>query len=179
MKLNRFGINLDEGIALTEETLSKLYVSCFEDKVKKITAWLKDNTIETPLLFGGQIGSGKSTLIAKVFSDKCLRPGITLEFDKESLNLDEGDFLSIILLGFIEKAIELNLGLSFSKLPAEVFELSADNWQGIVDVLRPKMFSMELFENKILARKAIVKHNPGNAQHTGTGLKKIKEWIGD
>lgn len=27
--------------------------------------------------------------------------------------------------------------------------------------------------------KAIVKHNPGNAQHTGTGLKKIQEWIGD
>ena len=159
MKLNRFGINLDEGIALTEETLSKLYVSCFEDKVKKIIAWLKDNTIETPLLFGGQIGSGKSTLITKVFSDKSLKPDITLKFDKESLNLDEGDFLSIILLGFIEKAIELNLDLSFSKLPAEVFELSADNWQGIVDVLRPKMFSMELFENKILARKAIVKHN--------------------
>tara|TARA_B110000037_G_scaffold159456_1_gene179927 strand:- start:2094 stop:2762 length:669 start_codon:yes stop_codon:yes gene_type:complete len=26
---------------------------------------------------------------------------------------------------------------------------------------------------------AIVKHNPGNAQHTATGLKKIQEWIGD
>lgn len=30
-----------------------------------------------------------------------------------------------------------------------------------------------------LNNNAIVKHNPGNAQHTGTGLKKIKEWIGD
>ena len=159
MKLNRFGINLDEGISLTEETLDRLYVSCFEDKVKKITAWLKDNTIETPLLFGGQIGSGKSTLIAKVFSDKSLKPGITLKFDKEGLNLDEGDFLSIILLGFIKKAIELNLDLSFSKLPAEVFELSADDWHGIVNVLHPKMFSMKSFENKILARKAIAKHN--------------------
>jgi len=158
MKLNRFGINLDEGIALTEETLDKLYVSCFENKVKKITAWLEDNTIETPLLFGGQIGSGKSTLIAKVFSDKSLKPGITLKFDKEGLNLDEGDFLSIILLGFIKKAIELNLDLSFSKLPAEVFELSDGNWQGIVDVLHPKMFSMKSFENKILARKEISKH---------------------
>lgn len=26
--------------------------------------------------------------------------------------------------------------------------------------------------------KAIVIHNPGNAQHTGTGLENIKEWIG-
>ena len=27
--------------------------------------------------------------------------------------------------------------------------------------------------------KAIVKHNAGNAQHTGTGLEKINEWLGD
>lgn len=26
---------------------------------------------------------------------------------------------------------------------------------------------------------AIIFHNPGNAQHTGTGLKKITEWIGE
>ncbi|SIN66912.1 SGNH/GDSL hydrolase family protein [Algoriphagus halophilus] len=26
---------------------------------------------------------------------------------------------------------------------------------------------------------AMVKHNPGNAQHTGTGLQKIEEWIGE
>lgn len=29
------------------------------------------------------------------------------------------------------------------------------------------------------ADRAVVKHNPGNAQHTGTGLQKIKEWTGD
>ena len=29
------------------------------------------------------------------------------------------------------------------------------------------------------ANRAVIEHNPGNAQHTGTGLKKIKEWIGD
>jgi len=28
-----------------------------------------------------------------------------------------------------------------------------------------------------LASKAIVMHNPGNAQHTGTGLEKIKDWV--
>ncbi|REG92744.1 SGNH/GDSL hydrolase family protein [Algoriphagus antarcticus] len=27
--------------------------------------------------------------------------------------------------------------------------------------------------------KAMIAHNPGNAQHTGTGLKKIDEWLGD
>lgn len=157
MKINRFGINLDEGLALTEETLEKFYVSCFEDDFQKIIAWLKDNTIETPLLFGGQIGSGKSTLITKIFSDKSLKPDITLKFDKEGLNLDEGDFLSIVLSGFIKKAIELRLDLSFSVLPSELFKLNADNWQGIVDILSPEKFSMKSFETRISARKKISK----------------------
>ncbi|MCL6296151.1 SGNH/GDSL hydrolase family protein [Jejuia spongiicola] len=35
------------------------------------------------------------------------------------------------------------------------------------------------FVKENLSSKAIVKHNPWNAQHTGTGLKKVKEWIGN
>jgi lysophospholipase L1-like esterase len=31
---------------------------------------------------------------------------------------------------------------------------------------------------QMLKGKAIVKHNPGNAQHTSTGLKKLDAWIG-
>lgn len=27
--------------------------------------------------------------------------------------------------------------------------------------------------------KATILHNPGNAQHTGTGMEKIDEWLGD
>lgn len=169
MKINRFGINLDEGLALTEETLEKLYVPCFEDDFQKIRAWLKDNTIETPLLFGGQIGSGKSTLITKVFSDKSSKPDITLKFDKEGLNLDEGDFLSIILSGFIKKAVDLRLDLSFSELPSELFKLNTDNWQGIVDVLSPEKFSMKSFETRISARKKIAK----KAQYTIETISEI------
>lgn len=35
------------------------------------------------------------------------------------------------------------------------------------------------YVRQVLQDKAIVKHNQGNAQHTGTGLKKIEEWLGD
>ncbi|MFV0468192.1 MAG: SGNH/GDSL hydrolase family protein [Dysgonomonas sp.] len=35
------------------------------------------------------------------------------------------------------------------------------------------------FVKKDLEKKAQVFHNPGNAQHTGVGLNKVKEWIGD
>ncbi len=35
------------------------------------------------------------------------------------------------------------------------------------------------FVKENLQHRADVFHNPGNAQHTGTGLEKIDEWIGD
>ena len=35
------------------------------------------------------------------------------------------------------------------------------------------------FVKESLLEKANVFHNPGNAQHTGTGVEKIEEWIGD
>ena len=35
------------------------------------------------------------------------------------------------------------------------------------------------FVKKKLIKKATIFHNPGNAQHTGTGLEKVDEWIGD
>jgi lysophospholipase L1-like esterase len=35
------------------------------------------------------------------------------------------------------------------------------------------------FVQEKFGEQAIVKHNPGNAQHTGTGIEKIEEWIGD
>lgn len=35
------------------------------------------------------------------------------------------------------------------------------------------------YVKKKLANKAELANNPGNAQHTGTGLKKIDQWIGD
>lgn len=35
------------------------------------------------------------------------------------------------------------------------------------------------YVKKALSGKAQVFHNPGNAQHSGVGLNKIREWIGD
>mgnify|MGYP003666141565 CR=1 FL=1 len=35
------------------------------------------------------------------------------------------------------------------------------------------------FVEKHFSKDAIIRHNPGNAQHTGTGLENISKWIGD
>jgi len=122
MKFNRFGINLDEGLPLSEEALDKLYVPCFQSYAEKIKEWIEDDSTEESILLGGQIGSGKSTLLTKIFSDNNLKPDIKFQFDQESLNLDEGDFLSILLTGFIDKAIELELDLSVPQIIFQLFK---------------------------------------------------------
>ena len=35
------------------------------------------------------------------------------------------------------------------------------------------------YVTRLLAQEALVKHNQGNAQHTGTGLKDLDRWLGD
>jgi len=35
------------------------------------------------------------------------------------------------------------------------------------------------FVKKYFKGKALITHNPGNAEHTGTGLEKIDEWLGE
>jgi len=159
MKLNKFGINIDEGLPLQGEALDKLYEPCFPDFSKEIENWIKDSLVSKPLLVGGQIGSGKTTLLNQLFKQKDLSPEIKIEFDKESLNLDEGDFLSIILARFLGKTDKLQLDINSLKLPYDYFNLKEKNLKDLIELLIPSVFSIETFENKRKARKVVSEHS--------------------
>jgi len=116
MKRNRFGINLDEGLPLeTQAEFDLLHVDCFAKETSRIFDWIHEGN--KPLIFGGQIGSGKSTLINKAIQDSAKKPDIVLRFDRETLNLDAGDFWGITLAGFIKIALMQQLDLSFPNCP--------------------------------------------------------------
>ena len=160
MKRNRFGINLDERIPLSsKDDFQILYVPCFSHISDQLKDWIENYTDKHPLMFGGQIGSGKSTLIVKSFLESSRKPDITFHFDTEGLNLDVGDFLSITLAGFIKKSIEHNIDLSFSELPLELFKLSKNDWRGVIQLLCPEEFSLKSFDSKISARKKILEYS--------------------
>ena len=62
MKRNKYGINLDEGIALSsEEEFEILFIESDCDCETRLVDWIQMG--EQPLLFGGQIGCGKTTSI--------------------------------------------------------------------------------------------------------------------
>jgi len=157
MKRNRYGINLDSGIPLVTETeFELLYVSCFGETEEHLKSWLVES--DRPLLLGGQIGSGKSTLINKAIQETGLSPDVTLHFDLEFLNLDSGDYWSIVLAGLLETALTKGIDLKFCKLPQELGQYQAEDWQALLEGLRPRAFSMDSFNAKIVLRKKVAEN---------------------
>jgi len=173
MKRHAHGMNLDEGLPLTsEQEFNLLQVICQLDTRERLIHWLREP--EDLLIIGGQIGSGKSTLIAGVFFETEVRPDITLRFDVGSLNLDIGDFLAILIEGFICKAIELNLDLSRIKnLPYELGGYRGNDWSGLIEGFSPKEVSAKAYEKKLMLRQNIVELSKHGY------LQEVILWIGD
>jgi len=168
MKRNRFGINLDEGVPLlTQEDFEQLHVDCFSEIVGKLLLWMKEGN--KPLLIGGQIGSGKSTLIKKAFIEAAKQPDLVLQFDREALNLDAGDFWGITLAEFIKEAMKQQVDLSFCALPQELGGYGPDRWDALYAGLHPAKYSMESFATKNALRKKIAE----NTTYIGTVVDEI------
>ncbi len=101
MKRNRFGINVDEGLALsTAEEFKLLYVDTHTEAEDKLSEWLENG--EQSILLWGQIGCGKTTLIDYVFSKCDKKPEITFHFDRDSINISSKDCWSIVFIALFE-----------------------------------------------------------------------------
>ena len=95
MKRNKYGINLDEGIALSsEEEFEILFIESDCDCETRLVDWIQMG--EQPLLFGGQIGCGKTTSIEQAFRLSGKRPDIVFHFDRNDLNLSPLDAWIIV-----------------------------------------------------------------------------------
>lgn len=161
MSRNRFGINFDEGLPLVStEDFEQLYVDCFSESKGGFIDWL--NKADHPLMLGGQIGSGKSTLINKAFEETNITPHIILHFDKENVNLDAGDFWGIALAGFINTGLAMGCDMPDCSLPMELGASPANDWQALSTGLCPQRLSIDVFTEKMELRKRV-------AEFAGTG----------
>lgn len=177
MKRNRFGINLDEGIPLaTPDDFDLLHVDCFQEISNKLISWIKDS--ERPILLGGQIGSGKSTLINKAIKDVRLKPDIVLHFDQENMNMGAGDFWAITLAEFISASLLHKNDLSFCQLPKELGGYANDDWLSLLDGLKPKQFFKESFYKKLALRTEIAKNLDYISSVSGEMGKRLQEALG-
>ncbi|NQU63486.1 MAG: hypothetical protein HQ517_04265 [SAR324 cluster bacterium] len=135
MERHPFGMNFDEGLPLkTDDDFKLLYVNITSNPLNRLLDWLQ--TKQHPLLFGGQIGSGKSTLIEKALKDSDIQPDVTIHFDYDVLNGTTGSFLGLVLAEVVRLALDRKADLSFSKFPSELISGSkAAHWKDLLEVL--------------------------------------------
>lgn len=70
MKRRPHGVNLDDGVALfSEEELSLLFVDARPEARARLLDWLGDDG-QGAVLFAGQIGTGKTTLLNQVLRSR-------------------------------------------------------------------------------------------------------------
>jgi len=155
MKRNKSGINFDLGLPLESEwELQNLYVSVHKELQSKIEHWLKRGN--NPLFIGGQIGSGKSTIIRNVFHTTSIKPDIEFHFDRDAINLSLGDFWRIILAELIAKALDVKADLSVLDLPHELAELENHQWKELLDILKPPRVELVFYTKRKKIQDKIV-----------------------
>ncbi len=147
MKRNRFGINVDEGVALTtNEEFERLFVDTESDAEKRLLEWLK--TGNQPVLFGGQIGCGKTTLMEYVFYQSDIKPNIAFHFDSGSLNLSAIDSWSIVFAELFRYIADHDL-TDIDEIPAEYKDILGDTpdmWHESISKIRLESFSKTSIE---------------------------------
>ncbi len=134
MKRREYGINLDDGVALsTDEEFRLLYVSFNSDETACLQGWLADDT-QKAILLGGQIGSGKTTLIKQVSGSFIDAHIITARFDIDPIEPSEGGY-SMLLFGrtlqvCLKAGVEVDgCGIALSDFPS----IDADSWYAFAD----------------------------------------------
>lgn len=172
MKRNEYGINFDEGLPFESDwEFQKLYVPFHDNQIEEFINWLKNSS--SPILIGGQIGSGKSTFINKVLKDCKISPDIIFHFDTEGENLSEGDFLKILMVGVTNYALTNKIDLTFSKLPQELTDNKIEKWDDLIKKLSMTELSLENFGfRKFFSQKLL-----DNLEYVIALLNKIVEKV--
>lgn len=134
MKRREYGINLDDGVALsTEKEFRLLYVPCNPDETACLQRWFADDTQES-LMLGGQIGSGKTTLLNEVSRSLIDAQIIIVRFDTDPIEPSEGGYCMILFGRILEACLNAGVkvdgcGITLSDFPS----IDADSWHAFAD----------------------------------------------
>lgn len=96
MEINKRGMTIDLGYPLSEADMEDLFVDLFPEVRGRCLEWLKDVTNVRPIMLAGQIGTGKTTLINKLFLESGIEPDLRLSFDKDDFDVSIGGFLGYV-----------------------------------------------------------------------------------
>jgi hypothetical protein len=142
LKRNKFGFNLDEGIPLIEkDEIEHLYIESDSTCEKELIEWLITEN-KNPVMFGGQIGTGKTTLLNAMFINSKINPDVTFHFDRSSIDISILDAWVIVFAALVRFSINNNFEFISSTYPQfkKVLGTSGPEWEtSIQEILLEKL----------------------------------------
>ena len=96
MSVNKRGMTIDLGYPLSETEMEDLFIDMFPELKERCVEWFQDIKNVRPMMLAGQIGTGKTTLINKVFLESGVEPDLRLSFDKDDFDVSIGGFLGYV-----------------------------------------------------------------------------------
>ncbi len=136
MRRRPHGVNLDDGAALsTDEEFRLLFVDGRPEARSTLRDWLTNDECDS-LLFGGQIGTGKTTLLNKLLAEYPEDPIIRMRFDTDCIDATEGGYVLLVLgqvlLACVDRGVEPDgCGVTVGDFAA----LGAFDWRELAQVL--------------------------------------------
>ncbi len=149
MKRNQYGLNLDEGIALTSnEEFDLLYLESDSEVENRLVNWIKNSS--SSVIFGGQIGCGKTTTIERALRIAEKKPDIICHFDRNHINPSPIDTWLIVFAEVARCSAPQAFSIIIEHLPEiqKILGVSTDEWKESVKLTLLEKYSP----------KALIKH---------------------
>ena len=136
MKRRPHGVNLDDGVALsTDEEFRLLFIDGRPEARGALQGWLADDEREA-ILFGGQIGTGKTTLLNDVLRAYPETPIIRVRFDTDCVDATEGGHVLLLLGQVLHACVEWGVDPTGCGVAMEDFAaLRPSDWANLAEVL--------------------------------------------
>lgn len=158
MKRQTNGVNFDEGLALqTQEELDVLFVDARREELSRLIAW-SDSETQEPLLLGGQIGVGKSTLLSALMVREGRKPDLLMAFDREPPAMSPGGFWGYALAKLVQAGSARGVSIPAGFAPADFPEASATDWPTICRLLTTPPASVSVADVLRKAHDRIAEH---------------------
>ncbi len=136
MKRRPHGVNLDDGTALaTAEEFDLLFVDVRPDVRAALQGWLAEDGQEA-ILLGGQIGTGKTTLLNEVLRSLPDAPVIRIRFDTDCIDATDGGYVLLMLGQILAACLDHDVPLDDCGLtPDDFAPLDCADWPSISRLL--------------------------------------------
>jgi hypothetical protein len=130
------GVNLDDGIALsTDEEFQLLFVDGQPEVRSTLQGWLADDEQDS-MLFGGQIGTGKTTLLNEVLRTQPNALAIRIRFDTDCIDATEGGYVQLLFGQVLQACLNNSVSPDGCGIVIkDLVPLDRTDWRGVAHAL--------------------------------------------